>query len=98
MSKLSSIEDIEQRNREEQEQAARAQDEQQAKTSAVEPTASRQPTSSSNIDMTAEEEEEFHGLDSKQPMGAGHKALIVLAVAVVIIAILYIVNSWTHFV
>ena len=48
--------------------------------------------------MSAEQEEEFHGLDTTPPMGAGHKALIVVAVVVVIVAILYIVNSWVHFV
>lgn len=47
-------------------------------------------------DMTAAEEEAFHGLDEKQPMGVGHKTLIVLACIVVVVAILYIVNSWIH--
>lgn len=59
----------------------------------------REPSSSDKDHMTeAQREEEFHGLDSSQPMGIGHKVLIVLASAVVIIAILYIVNSWIHFV
>ena len=48
--------------------------------------------------MAAEQEEEFHGLDSMQPMGGGHKALIVIALVVVAVAILYIVNSWIHFI
>lgn len=51
-----------------------------------------------NADMTAEQEEEFHGLDSEQPMGAGHKILIIVALVVLMAAILYIVNSWIHFV
>lgn len=53
---------------------------------------------SAQEDMTAEQEEEFHGLDSMQPMGGGHKALIVIALVVVAVAILYIVNSWIHFI
>lgn len=51
-----------------------------------------------NADMTAEQEEEFHGLGSEQPMGAGHKILIIVALVVLAAAILYIVNSWIHFV
>ena len=53
---------------------------------------------SAQEDMTAEQEEEFHGLDTMQPMGGGHKALIVIALVVVAVAILYIVNSWIHFI
>lgn len=85
MGKLSHIEDIEQRDQAAQAQAAEAVREHAA--SAV----------SAGEDMTAEEEEEFHGLDAKQPMSVGHKVLIVLAVVVVLVAMLYIVNSWIHF-
>lgn len=53
-------------------------------------------TSVPEEDMTAAEEEAFHGLDEKQSMSAGHKALIVLACIVVVVAMLYIVNSWIH--
>lgn len=91
MSKLSHIEDVERR----------AQQAQQTVTQTVAPepetAASEQPISEQG-DMSAEQEEEFHGLDTTPPMGAGHKALIVVAVVVVIVAILYIVNSWVHFV
>ena len=86
MSKLSHIEDVERR----------AQQAQQTVTQ-PETAAPEQPVSEQG-DMSAEQEEEFHGLDTTPPMGAGHKALIVVAVVVVIVAILYIVNSWVHFV
>lgn len=88
MSKLSHIEDVERRAQQTVTQ-----------TVAPEPEAAlpEQPVSEQG-DMSAEQEEEFHGLDTTPPMGAGHKALIVVAVIVVIVAILYIVNSWVHFV
>lgn len=88
MSKLSHIEDVERRA-------------QQTVTQTVAPepeTAAPEQPVSEQGDMSAEQEEEFHGLDTTPPMGAGHKALIVVAVVVVIVAILYIVNSWVHFV
>ena len=91
MSKLSHIEDVERR----------AQQAQQTVTQTVAPepeTAAPEQPISEQGDMSAEQEEEFHGLDTTPPMGAGHKALIVVAVVVVIVAILYIVNSWVHFV
>lgn len=88
MSKLSHIEDVERRAQQTVTQ-----------TVAPEPEAAvpEQPVSEQG-DMSAEQEEEFHGLDTTPPMGTGHKALIVVAVVVVIVAILYIVNSWVHFV
>lgn len=106
MSKLSHIEDVEQRNAEAQaeeqevmqaQNAVQTQQTQQSQ-SAVQET---KPAKHSEFppldeDLTAEEEEEFHGLDAKQPMSTGHKMLIILAVVIVIIAILYIVNSWIH--
>lgn len=88
MSKLSHIEDVERRA-------------QQTVTQSVAPepeAAVPEQSVSEQGDMSAEQEEEFHGLDTTPPMGAGHKALIVVAVVVVIVAILYIVNSWVHFV
>ena len=91
MSKLSHIEDVERR----------AQQAQQTVTQTVTPepeAAVPEQSVSEQGDMSAEQEEEFHGLDTTPPMGAGHKALIVAAVVVVIVAILYIVNSWVHFV
>ncbi len=50
------------------------------------------------INMTAQQEADFHGVDADKPMGAGHRFLIILAVLVTIAAILYIVNSWVHFI
>lgn len=47
--------------------------------------------------MTAQQEEDFHGLSSMESMGVGQKILIVLAVIVVIAAILYVLNNWLHF-
>lgn len=88
MSKLSHIEDVERRAQ----QAAA-----QAVAQEPEVASPEQPVSEQG-DMSAEQEEEFHGLDTTPPMGTGHKALIVVAVVVVIVAILYIVNSWVHFV
>ncbi len=91
MSKLSHIEDVERR----------AQQVQQTVTQAIAPdpeAAVSEQLISEQGDMSAEQEEEFHGLDTTPPMGTGHKALIVVAVVVVIVAILYIVNSWVHFV
>lgn len=91
MSKLSHIEDVERR----------AQQARQTVTQTVAPVPEAAVPEQSVFeqgDMSAEQEEEFHGLDTTPPMGAGHKALIVVAVVVVIVAILYIVNSWVHFV
>lgn len=84
MGQLSHIEDIERR-----EQQARAQEQQAAKAQKAEPAIHA---------MTAEEEEDFHGLNAHESMSNGHKFLIVLAVVITIAAILYIVNSWVHFV
>ena len=99
MSKLSSIEDVERRAQQAQERAQQAVESAPAAAqTAAEPTAVPQTTPVEQGDMSAEQEEEFHGLDSTQPMGAGHKALIAIAVVVVIVAILYIVNSWIHFI
>lgn len=91
MSKLSHIEDVERRAQQAQQTVTQ--------TVALEPEAAVPEQSvSEQGDMSAEQEEEFHGLDTTPPMGAGHKALIVIAAVVVVIAILYIVNSWVHFV
>lgn len=90
MAKLTHIEDLER-----QAEARRAQAE--AQQTAYEEQVERIEEIPLDEDLTSREEEEFHGLDSSQPMGAGHKALIILALAVVAIAILYIVNSYVHF-
>ena len=50
------------------------------------------------IESSAARDAEFHGLDEARPVGIGHRFLIILAVLVSIAAILYIVNSWVHFV
>lgn len=98
MSKLSHIEDVERRAQQEQVRDAQESQPDFADHGAPEPQAAQRDFTSEQGDMSAEQEEEFHGLDSTQPMGAGHKALIVIAVVVVIVAILYIVNSWIHFI
>lgn len=99
MSKLSHIEDVERRAQQEQADEPKAASPDSASRD-IPNSETPQPdiAASPQGDMSAEQEEEFHGLDSTQPMGAGHKALIVIAVVVVIVAILYIVNSWIHFI
>lgn len=96
MSKLSHIEDVEQRA-EAQHETPDAPAEKP-----VHPHGDQDPQpfsiTASAAELPAEEDEEFHGLDSTQPMGALHKALIAIAAVVVVVAILYIVNSWIHFV
>jgi hypothetical protein len=84
MGQLSHIEDIEQR-----EEQARAR-ERQAQ--------AQIEHESSSLGMTAREEEDFHGLNKRESMSNGHKFLIVLALLITAAAILYIVNSWVHFV
>lgn len=92
MGKLSSIEDVEQRK------AQEAAAQQAVRDAAYEEQVERIEEIPRDENLSSEEEAEFHGLDSNQPMGTGHKALVILAVVVVIIAILYIVNSYVHFV
>lgn len=89
MSKLSHIEDVEQR---------RARQASGANPVESEPKPEPQSAPAPQGEPTSVEEEEFHGLDSTQPMGVGHKTLIILASVVVAVTILYIVNSWTHFI
>lgn len=48
--------------------------------------------------LTAQEEEDFHGLGSGDSMGVGQGVLIVVAIVVFVAAILYILNSWIHFI
>lgn len=48
--------------------------------------------------MTAQEEEDFHGLDSGDSMGVGQGVLVAAAIVVFVAAILYILNSWIHFI
>lgn len=48
--------------------------------------------------MTAQEEEDFHGLGSGDSMGVGQGVLVVAAIVVFVAAILYILNSWIHFI
>lgn len=98
MGKLSHIEDVERRAQQEQADEPKAASPDSASRDIPNSETSQPDSVSPQGDMSAEQEEEFHGLDSTQPMGAGHKALIVIAVVVVIVAILYIVNSWIHFI
>ena len=96
MSKLSHIEDVERRAQQEQEREAQVSVPESASRPIPSDEPDRAEVPSAQEDMTAEEE--FHGLDTMQPMGGGHKALIVIALVVVAVAILYIVNSWIHFI
>ena len=98
MSKLSHIEDVERRAQQEQEREAQVSVPESASRPIPSDEPDRAEAPSAQEDMTAEQEEEFHGLDTIQPMGGGHKALIVIALVVVAVAILYIVNSWIHFI
>lgn len=98
MSKLSHIEDVERRAQQEQALDVQVARPDYAPQGTPESKAAQYDRVSEQGDMSAEQEEEFHGLDTTPPMGTGHKALIVVAVVVVIVAILYIVNSWVHFV
>lgn len=91
MSKLSHIDEIEQRK------AAGADTRIVQDTQPVSAQAETGASQAAQAELPAEQDEEFHGIDSEQPMGALHKTLIVLACIVVVVAILYIVNSWTHF-
>ncbi|MGI6032260.1 MAG: hypothetical protein ACOX69_02435 [Coriobacteriales bacterium] len=49
-------------------------------------------------ERTADEEAEFHGLTSEDHMSAGHVILIILAAIIVVAAILYVVNTYVHFI
>lgn len=98
MSKLSHIEDVERRTQQEQAEGPKATSSDSAPRDIPKPETAQPDIASPQGDMSAEQEEQFHGLDTTQPMGAGHKALIVIAVIVVAVAILYIVNSWIHFI
>lgn len=99
MSKLSHIEDVEQRNepRAEEQAVPRAQAPVKGADTGAQASAPT-PEELYAEGLPAEADEEFHGLESEQPMGALHKALIAVAVVVVAVAILYIVNSWIHFI
>lgn len=99
MGKLTHIEDVERRKAEDYEERAAAHAEcEERSRAAYEREVERIEEIPRDEDLSSEEEEEFHGLDSTQPMGTGHKALIILATIVVVVAILYIVNSWIHFI
>lgn len=47
---------------------------------------------------SAEGEADFHGIDEDDSLDAGNKALIALAFAVVVVAVVYVANSWFHFI
>ena len=87
MSKLSHIEDVERRAQQEQEREAQVSVPESASRPIPSDEPDRAEVPSAQEDMTAEQEEEFHGLDTMQPMGGGHKALIVIALVVVAVAI-----------
>lgn len=46
----------------------------------------------------AAEEADFHGMGEKSSMDVGNKALIAVALAVMVVAAVYIANSWLHFI
>ena len=94
MSKLSHIEDIEKRQGAGQ---AQAKDIAMQNSRRV-PVDNSCEKASSDKELTSKEEIEFHGLDANQPLSMGHKTLIIFAAIVVFVAILYIVNSWIHFI
>ena len=48
--------------------------------------------------LTAQEEEDFHGLGSGDSMGVCQGVLVAAAIVVFVAAILYILNSWIHFI
>ena len=112
MGKLSHIDDVEQRNAAiEQEQMRVAQEalsgapkpQAEAEGQATQPDAHKAPAGErgsafAHEDMSAQDEEDFHGLSSVESMVIGQKIIIVLAVIVFIAAILYVLNSWLHFV
>lgn len=55
-------------------------------------------TKEAATERSADEEADFHGLSSEDSMSGMQIALIVLAAIILIAAILYVVNSWIHFV
>ena len=57
-----------------------------------------QRTPQGRAPMTAQEEEDFHGLGSGDSMGVGQGVLVAAAIVVFVAAILYILNSWIHFI
>ena len=71
MSKLSHIEDVERRAQQEQEREAQVSVPESASRPIPSDEPDRAEAPSAQEDMTAEQEEEFHGLDTMQPMGAG---------------------------
>ena len=89
-----------------------ADEPEQARASVVEHGADTQESAQSHVEpepiearaarrgapLTAAEEEDFHGLSSTEGMGVGQKVLIALAVVVCVAAVLYVVNSWVHFI
>lgn len=112
MAKLSHIEDIELKRAQEALQQTKAQQAEaepkpqvaqemqagldEAKHDAQQETPSK--PADGQAQMTAQQEADFHGIDTSKPMGIGHRFLVILAVLVTIAAILYIVNSWVHFI
>lgn len=96
MAKLSHIEDVEKRREQEAAQvAARAAEAEIAseKQTVSEPQPTAQPSRTAS-----EMEADFHGIDADEKMGSGQRFLIILAVLVTLAAVLYIVNSWLHFI
>ena len=96
LAKLSHIEDIEQRR---EQQTARVPEQPPKPEPAPVTEAEAAPRQDNSSAKTQSQlEEDFHGIDVGTPMGVGQKFLIILAVLVTLAALLYIVNSWLHFI
>ena len=92
MAKLSHIEDVERRREQE---AAQEVSVSQRDANVDDAPETQQ---SARAQTASEHDEQFHGIDAGAPMSGGHKFLVILAVLVTLVAILYIVNSWLHFI
>ncbi len=96
MAKLSHIEDVEQRR--EQEEAHATAHSAEVEPASVEPADAKAEPVASVAKTSAEMEADFHGIDADEKMGFGQRILIISAVLVTLAAVLYIVNSWLHFI
>lgn len=49
------------------------------------------------VDLTADQEADFHGLTNPQPMSVPQKVVIVCAVLLIIVAVVYLLNEYFNF-
>ena len=107
MAKLSHIDDVERRGQDaEAQQMLEAQqalvDARRAQQAAEQPRferfeqapAQQAASAQQAVNRTADEEADFHGLDQGSSMELGQKLLIVLALAVVVAAAVYVLNTF----